>query len=158
MGKCGAGARVKARIERGELEVAGGSRPKAQASSKRNWSRDKEKAFLSALAETCNVTLAAAEAGISPSGAYQRRRSDARFRAGWGEALAIAYHKLELILLERALNGTEKWSPSATEAKKDCANIPTSSRWRCSKCIATLRSRRRPRYRRRTWRSFGQGC
>ena len=107
-GEGSAGARVAARIDLGELALARGKRPKVRCASKRSWSREKEKEFLSTLAETCNVTVAAAEAGISPSAAYDRRKSDARFRAGWGEAIAVAYHKLELILLERALNGTEK--------------------------------------------------
>ena len=33
---------------------------------------------------------------------------DASFRAAWGEAIAIAYQRLELMLLNRAFNGTEK--------------------------------------------------
>jgi hypothetical protein len=41
-------------------------------------------------------------------GAYMRRRKVAPFRAGWAEAVATAYQRLELVLLDRALNGTEK--------------------------------------------------
>ena len=37
-----------------------------------------------------------------------RRKSHAAFRAAWIEAIAIAYRRLELVLLDRALNGTEK--------------------------------------------------
>ncbi len=33
---------------------------------------------------------------------------DAAFRASWLEAIAIAYQRLELVLLERAFNGAEK--------------------------------------------------
>ena len=40
--------------------------------------------------------------------AYRRRKSDAAFRAGWLEAVRTAYQRLELVLLERAFNGTEK--------------------------------------------------
>jgi porphobilinogen deaminase len=76
--------------------------------SARGWTREKEKAFLTALGETCNVTLAAQEAGVSAQHAYKRRKSHAAFRAGWIEAIGIAYGRLELILLDRALNGTEK--------------------------------------------------
>lgn len=64
--------------------------------------------FLAVLSETCNVTLAAKEAGICLSYAYKKRASDAGFRAGWASALATAYRRLELVLLERAFNGTEK--------------------------------------------------
>ena len=68
----------------------------------------KEAEFLTVLAETCNVTRACAEAGVSASGAYKRRRENAAFRAGWLEAIATAYQRLELVLLDRAFNGTEK--------------------------------------------------
>ena len=40
--------------------------------------------------------------------AYRRRKMDASFRAGWVEAIAAAYGRLELVLLDRAFNGTEK--------------------------------------------------
>jgi hypothetical protein len=88
--------------------VVGGKRPQVRAASLRDWSKNKEQTFLSALAETCNVTLAAAEAGVSSSSAYRRRKSHAAFRAGWLEALSTAYQRLELVLLDRAFNGTEK--------------------------------------------------
>jgi phage terminase small subunit len=57
---------------------------------------------------TCNVTQAAAEAGVSSSAAYKRRKENAAFRAAWLEAISVAYQRLELVLLERAFNGTEK--------------------------------------------------
>jgi len=76
--------------------------------SGRNWSKAKEQEFLSVLAETCNVTRAAAEAGVSVSHAYSRRKADAAFRGAWLEAVGAAYQKLEMVLLERAFVGTEK--------------------------------------------------
>lgn len=91
-----------------ELVLDGATRPRFRRPSPRSWTREKESLFLQALAETCNVKLAAAEAGVSPQRAYERRRSDAAFRAGWAEAIASAYSRLELVLLDRALNGTEK--------------------------------------------------
>jgi hypothetical protein len=54
------------------------------------------------------VTLAVEAAGMSLTGAYQRRKKVAAFRAGWAEAIAAAYQRLELVMLDRALNGTEK--------------------------------------------------
>jgi len=78
------------------------------AARPRDWTKEKEADFLSVLADTCNVTLASKEAGVSISGAYRRRRENAAFRAGWLEALSVAYQRLELVLLDRAFNGTEK--------------------------------------------------
>ena len=40
--------------------------------------------------------------------AYRRRKMDAGFRASWLEVMAEAYQRLELVLLDRAFNGTEK--------------------------------------------------
>ena len=74
----------------------------------RDWTKAKEATFLSTLADTCNVTVASQEAGVSVSGVYRRRKENAAFRAGWLEALSVAYQRLELVLLDRAFNGTEK--------------------------------------------------
>jgi hypothetical protein len=90
------------------LAKGGGKVAKCRKPSGREWTRQKEVAFLSALAETCNVTAAAAAAGVSKGGAYQRRKKVAAFRAGWADAIAIAYQQLELAVLDRSLNGTEK--------------------------------------------------
>ncbi|MCL6679913.1 hypothetical protein LZ519_11395 [Sphingomonas sp. RG327] len=91
-----------------ELVVAGGARPIVRKARRREWTRAREKQFLSALSETCNVTVAAEAAGISLTAAYVRRKKVAAFRAGWAEAIATAYQRLELVMLDRALNGTEK--------------------------------------------------
>jgi phage terminase small subunit len=91
-----------------ELVVAGGARPIVRKARRREWTRAREKQFLTALSETCNVTVAAEAAGISLTAAYVRRKKVAAFRAGWAEAIAIAYQRLELVMLDRALNGTEK--------------------------------------------------
>jgi hypothetical protein len=79
-----------------------------QREPKRNWTKAKEDAFLSILAETCNVTRALEAVGMSGPGAYKRRKRNAAFRAAWKEAISAAYQKLELALLDRSLNGTEK--------------------------------------------------
>lgn len=92
----------------GRLTIVGGAKPKARKRSARDWTRAKETAFLSTLADTCNVTAAAEAAGVSTGGAYKRRKAVAAFRAGWADALSAAYQQLEMVLLERALNGTEK--------------------------------------------------
>jgi hypothetical protein len=83
-------------------------KPQMRKASRRNWTKTKESEFLSVLAETCNVTEAARQAGVCLSYAYKRRASNAGFRAGWMQAIGDAYQRLELVLLDRAFNGTEK--------------------------------------------------
>lgn len=90
------------------LMLVGGTSPQKRKASKRNWSRAKEERFLKVLAETCNVRQACDDAGVSDTQAYRRRKADAAFRADWLEAIGIAYQRLELVLIERALHGTEK--------------------------------------------------
>jgi hypothetical protein len=93
---------------RQELVLVAGAKPKKRKARRREWTKAREEAFLTTLADTCNVTRAAAAAGLSSTSAYNRRKSHAAFRAGWAEAIAAAYQQLELVLLDRALNGTEK--------------------------------------------------
>ena len=96
------------RKDKSALVLVGGRRPQQRQAKPRDWTVAKEKEFLSVLADTCNVTRAAAEAGVSGSAAYKRRKENAAFRAGWLEAISLAYQRLELVLLDRAFNGTEK--------------------------------------------------
>ena len=91
-----------------QLVLAGGARPKMRRVSKRDWTKAKEQAFVETLAETCNLTRAAEAAGVSTSSARDRRKADAAFRASCADAIASAYQRLELAILERSLDGTEK--------------------------------------------------
>ena len=91
-----------------ELKLVGGKNAQLRKATGKEWSKAKVAEFLSVLAETCNVTRAAAEAGVSVSAAYRRRKADAGFRNAWLEAIGAAYQRLELVLLERAFVGTEK--------------------------------------------------
>lgn len=92
----------------GKLAVDAGAKPQLRAKDKRSWTKTKEQAFLTALAETCNVKHSAKAAGVAPSTVYARRGRDAAFRAGWDQALAIGYAQLEMMMLERALHGVDK--------------------------------------------------
>jgi len=92
----------------GELELTGGRQPRKTAKRAGSWTSKKERRFIETLTESCNVTFAAKEAGISVSSVYRRRQVDATFRAEWGRAVAVGYSQLEMILLERALHGVEK--------------------------------------------------
>lgn len=90
------------------LVLRGGGSPKMEKAGKRDWSKAKEEVYVNTLAETCNFTRAAEAAGVSTSSAWRRRKTDAAFRASCREAVAAGYQRLELALLDRALNGSEK--------------------------------------------------
>ena len=91
-----------------KLVLERGKRVRKVERSPRSWTPARQKAFLMALGESCNVKLAARKAGLSTSRAYARRAMDASFRAGWDQALATGYAQLEMMLLERAMHGVEK--------------------------------------------------
>lgn len=111
----GEGRKPKPRRRR-PLVLVAGERPQMRKRAARSWTKAKEKAFLDVLTETCNVTRACEAAGVSVSSAYRRRKDNAAFRAAWLAAMAVAYQQLELVLLERAFNGTEKvMNPRAGE-------------------------------------------
>lgn len=61
--------------------------------------------FIAELAETSNVTGAAAAAGVTPSQVYKRRRTYPDFARRWFEALAEGYDNLEMELLGRLRAG-----------------------------------------------------
>jgi len=90
------------------LILIGNRKLQIQKAARRSWTKEKEREFLTVLAETCNVTKAAEAVGMSTRGAYLRRKKNAAFRAAWLEAITTAYQRLELALLDRAFNGTEK--------------------------------------------------
>jgi hypothetical protein len=110
-----------------KLTLVGGVTPRLRKSRRSEWTRIKEQAFLTALAHTCNVTAAADAAGVSVSNAYARRKKLAAFRAGWAEAIATAYQRLELVMLDRALTGPRRSSSARMGAKRGCASIRTRS-------------------------------
>ena len=91
-----------------KLVLTGGKKPQQRKANERSWTKRKAEDFLTVLAETCNVSEACRRSKVSSAAAYARRKKDAGFRAGWNDALATAYRRLELVLLERAFNGIEK--------------------------------------------------
>lgn len=91
-----------------EMTLIAGARPQLRKRAKRDWTKAKAEKFLTVLAETCNITRSCETAGVSQSTIRRKRKSDASFRAGFMAALASAYERLELVLLERFFNGTEK--------------------------------------------------
>lgn len=90
------------------LCLRGGASPKRATGRRSDWTKTMSDRFVETLADTCNVTLAAASIGRSITNVYKRRGKDASFRAAWDRALAVGYSRLEIMLLERALHGVEK--------------------------------------------------
>ena len=91
-----------------KMVLIGGKKPQLRKASTKSWNEAKERLFLEVLAETCNVTRACEAAGVGVTSMYRRKKENAAFRAAWLAAISIAYQQLELMLLERAFNGTEK--------------------------------------------------
>jgi hypothetical protein len=91
-----------------ELTLVAARKPQQKKRAKRDWSAAKAEAFLGVLATTCNVSEACRQTKVPMTVAYRRRKMDAAFRAAWADAIAVGYSRLELMLLERAFNGTEK--------------------------------------------------
>ena len=96
---------------RAARSYAGDNPGRAQMRSVRRdgWTEERRETFLETLAATCNVTASIRAAGMKGgSSAWALRKRDAGFAEAWDEAIAIAYERLELVMLERAINGTEK--------------------------------------------------
>lgn len=73
-----------------------------------DWTKARTTKFIETLADSCNVSLAARAVQRSINSVYSKRAKDAGFRAQWDQALSIGYSRLEMMMLERALHGTEK--------------------------------------------------
>lgn len=82
--------------------------PQKRARRKSDWTPAKANRFIAALADSCNVSLAARAVKRSVQNVYAQRARDGEFRAQWDQALSIGYARLEMMMLERALHGTEK--------------------------------------------------
>ena len=91
-----------------ERQLTGGKRPRVVEARANTFTPAKQGRFLETLGATCNVALSCREAEVSESTVRRHYATDAGFRAGWDEAVASAYRNLELMLLDRSLNGTTK--------------------------------------------------
>jgi hypothetical protein len=81
------------------------------------WNIEKRDAFLTALAQTANVSASARAAKMKEAQAYTERRKSAAFRAAWEVALSEGYAKLELMMLERAMKAMGADAETADPAK-----------------------------------------
>jgi len=93
--------------KRSEMALARGLRPQMRR-KERGFTGPKQDAFFEALEATCNVSAAASAAGVCKATVYVHRRNSAAFRARWAVTVREAYARLELAMLERALNGSVK--------------------------------------------------
>lgn len=91
-----------------ELTLVAAIKPQRKKRAARDWSKAKAAAFLGVLADTCNVSEACRQSKVKMTVVYRRRKMDAAFRAAWIDAIAAGYSRLEMMLLDRAFNGTEK--------------------------------------------------
>ena len=69
------------------------------------WSADRQRLFLSVLAETGSVHLAADAARLSARSAYLLRTRSPAFAEAWNAAQQLAVGRLSAIAFDRALNG-----------------------------------------------------
>lgn len=79
-------------------------RAKRIKTSGAQWSEEAEERFFDALAASCNVTLSAAEVGFTTFTVYRQRRMRPDFAERWAGALAQGYARLEMALVEAAVD------------------------------------------------------
>lgn len=70
------------------------------------WTRQRRKQFLTALAETSNVSASARAAGMNRCSAYALKDRDIEFAKSWKAALEQGYAELETHLMRHAIEGT----------------------------------------------------
>jgi hypothetical protein len=109
---------MASKVGAGELVLVGRNKAQRREASPQTISEDQIETFFAELAATCNVVRSAKAAGFTANWAYRKRKMDAGFRAGWARAIAEGYAKLELVLLDRAMNGTVKRVPSGSGEKR----------------------------------------
>lgn len=71
------------------------------------WSEEAEEIFFDALAASCNVCLAASEAGYATPTVYRQRQRRPDFAARWDAALAQGYARLEMGLVQAAVDSID---------------------------------------------------
>ena len=84
------------------------AKTKAKRTSARTPKKDWRQTFINELAQTCNVSLAAAKAKVGRRTVYDARDADPAFAAAWDEAIEIAVELMEGEVHRRAFSGTLK--------------------------------------------------
>jgi hypothetical protein len=84
------------------------------------WSAERQRLFLTNLAETGSVHLAAAAARLSARSAYRLRARSPAFAAAWDTADQLAVGRLSALAFDRAINGRveQVWQEGVLVAEK----------------------------------------
>lgn len=84
------------------------------------WSAERQRLFLTNLAETGSVHLAAAAARLSARSAYRLRARSPAFAAAWDVADRLAVGRLSALAFDRAIHGRveQVWSEGVLVAEK----------------------------------------
>lgn len=86
------------------------------------WTADRQRRFITTLAEMGCISAACMEVGLSPSSAYRLRAhpDGAAFAAAWDHALDIATARLQTLAFDRAINGMVEtvWKNGACVAER----------------------------------------
>lgn len=84
------------------------------------WSAERQRLFLSHLADTGSVHLAAAAARLSARSAYRLRNRSPAFAAAWDAAEQLAVGRLSALAFDRAINGAthQVWHEGQLVAEK----------------------------------------
>jgi hypothetical protein len=121
------------------------------AMKKLRLTRERQKRFVEALAETGNVTAAVRLAGTSRTRAYELRKTDPAFAAAWDEAEQVAADKLEAEAWRRAVDGIEEPMVSGGKLVRDDNGQPIAIRRYSDQLLtALLRAHRPEKFRERT--------
>ena len=103
-----------------------GSTPVQIRKTRRNgWTDERKALFLDVLKATSNVTEAVRTVGMTVAGVYNLRTRDPAFAAGWMQALEQGYAELEMLLLRKALYGTEKVETVHDESGEGVRRVKT---------------------------------
>ena len=84
------------------------------------WSADRQRIFLSYLAETGSVHLASSAARLTARSAYRLRLRSPAFAAAWDVAERLAVGRLSALAFDRAINGRmeQVWNQGALVSEK----------------------------------------
>lgn len=88
--------------------ILAGFTPVATRTRRDGWTAERQRTFLTSLAETGSISQSCVHAGVSSRSAYRlRARPDGRaFAAAWDQALGLATTRLLALAFERATRGT----------------------------------------------------
>ena len=134
-----------------ETIIALQGKPKQTKAKANGFSKSKREKFLDALALTCNITRAAAHAGVHKSTVCRAPRRDPVFDRQWHEALAIGYDRIEALVLEHGGAG-EAIEPDPERAEAEGVKLESFDFERAMKVLIYRRGERNGEPNRRTGR------